>query len=120
MLLGVIRDGEFLTAAQVKRRPRNPLRADYPTPGLSPDYPAYASPLGTGMIEGRRARREDMARGHCRPQERGEGLGGVYHNERFAAKHGKPWTPPPAPAKPADDAPFVRSAPTRERLKRHG
>jgi hypothetical protein len=30
------------------------------------DLPAYKSPLGTGVIEGRAARREDMRRGNCR------------------------------------------------------
>lgn len=37
------------------------------------DLPGYRSPLGTGWIEGRRARREDMARGGVRevdPSER--------------------------------------------------
>ena len=40
------------------------------------DLPPYMSPLGTGEIDGRRARREDMARGGARevdPSERIEG-----------------------------------------------
>jgi hypothetical protein len=31
-----------------------------------PDLPAYASPLGDGMIEGRSARREHLKRNGCR------------------------------------------------------
>ncbi len=30
------------------------------------DLPGYRSPLGTGYIEGRAARREDLKRGNCR------------------------------------------------------
>lgn len=50
------------------------LRRSKPTgPYMVTDIPAYRSPLGTGVIEGRSARREDMARGECRevdPSER--------------------------------------------------
>lgn len=45
-------------------------------PYIMPDLPAYRSPLGTGVIEGRRQRREDLARGECReidPSERIDG-----------------------------------------------
>ena len=41
-------------------------RSTLPSPAIWPDIPAYRSPLGTGMIEGRRARREDLLRGNCR------------------------------------------------------
>lgn len=41
-----------------------------PAPRTGPfiwsDLRAYKSPLGTGMIEGRAARREDLKRGGCR------------------------------------------------------
>ena len=37
-----------------------------------PDTPGYRSPLGTGWIEGRRARREDLKRGNCREVDPGE------------------------------------------------
>lgn len=36
------------------------------------DLPAYKSPLGTGMVEGRAARREDLKRGNCREVDPGE------------------------------------------------
>jgi hypothetical protein len=35
-------------------------------PSVMPDLPAYASPLGDGMIEGRSARREHLKRNGCR------------------------------------------------------
>lgn len=45
---------------------------DVCAPLIVSDLPAYMSPLGTGVIDGRAARREDMKRGNCRevdPQE---------------------------------------------------
>lgn len=42
-------------------------------PYMQMDLKPYLSPLGTGVIDGRRARREDMARAGCRevdPSER--------------------------------------------------
>jgi hypothetical protein len=35
-------------------------------PLIQSDLPAYMSPLGTGLIDGRRARREDLKRNNCR------------------------------------------------------
>lgn len=35
-------------------------------PMIVSDLPAYRSPLGTGVIEGRAARREELKRNHCR------------------------------------------------------
>jgi hypothetical protein len=42
-------------------------------PCIVPDIPDYRSPLGTGVISGRRQRREDLKRAGCRevdPSER--------------------------------------------------
>lgn len=36
------------------------------------DLPGYRSPLGTGWVEGRVARREDLKRGNCREVDPGE------------------------------------------------
>lgn len=41
-------------------------------PSVMPDLPAYASPLGDGMIEGRSARREHLKKHNCREVEPGE------------------------------------------------
>lgn len=35
-------------------------------PMIQSDLPAYMSPLGTGLIDGRRARREELKRNNCR------------------------------------------------------
>jgi len=41
-------------------------------PSVMPDIPAYPSPLGDGMIEGRAARREHLKRNGCREVEPSE------------------------------------------------
>ena len=41
-------------------------------PIIVSDIPAYMSPLGTGLIDGRRARREDLKRNNCREVDPGE------------------------------------------------
>lgn len=60
------------------------------SPAVIPDTPAYKSPLGTGMIEGRAARREDLKRGNCREVDPTE-YRPAYLNEKFARKHGLPY-----------------------------
>jgi hypothetical protein len=52
--------------------PRDRPRAPSVFPSIQRDLPAYRSPLGTGTIEGRAARREDLARGGCRAVEPSE------------------------------------------------
>jgi hypothetical protein len=54
------------------------------------DLPAYKSPLGTGMIDGRAARREDLKRGNCREVDPSEHKVEGYYTERFARATGKP------------------------------
>jgi hypothetical protein len=58
----VYRDGEW--------RDRDGKPMEVPSRVVAPrvisDLPAYMSPLGTGMIDGRRARREDLKRNNCR------------------------------------------------------
>lgn len=60
------------------------------------DLPAYKSPLGTGWVEGRRARREEMARHNVREVDPSEWKGG-YRNPDFARKHGLPLSGEPLP-----------------------
>jgi hypothetical protein len=38
-------------------------------PYVHPDLPGYESPVTGLWVEGRRARREDLKRNHCRPYE---------------------------------------------------
>jgi hypothetical protein len=49
------------------------------------DLAAYKSPLGTGVIEGRYARREDLKRGNCREVDPSEFKPG-YTNPRYVEK----------------------------------
>lgn len=51
------------------------------------DLPAYKSPLGTGVIDGRSARREDLRRNNCREVDPSEHKA-VYRNPAFAKRHG--------------------------------
>lgn len=51
-------------------------------PQVRGDLKAYRSPVTGQMIEGRAARREDLARNDCREVDPSEGLGG-YQNERY-------------------------------------
>lgn len=39
---------------------------------VSGDLPGYQSPIDGAWVDGRKARREDLARNHCRPYEAGE------------------------------------------------
>lgn len=66
------------------RRPGHRKRA--PGPYIMPDLPAYRSPLGTGEVDGRYARREDMKRGRCREVDPGEVLAEPTKTKEQAAK----------------------------------
>ena len=62
-----------MQAGRLVEVPRDRPRRPSVFPSIQRDLPAYRSPLGTGWVEGRAARREDMARGGCRevdPSER--------------------------------------------------
>lgn len=62
-------------------------------PMIVRDLPAYKSPLGDGkVIEGRAARREHMKANGCREMDKSEFVP-EYWNPKFAAKHGKKYTP---------------------------
>ena len=57
------------------------------TPYIWSDLPAYKSPLGTGVVDGRTARREELKRHNCREVEPSE-FNAVYRNPKFAKKYG--------------------------------
>lgn len=59
----VWRDGQFIDK-QTGEPMEVPERVV--APRVISDTPAYMSPLGTGLIDGRAARREDLKRGDCR------------------------------------------------------
>jgi hypothetical protein len=52
--------------------PRDRPRAPSVFPSIQRDLPPYRSPMGTGWVDGRAARREDLARSGCRPVEPSE------------------------------------------------
>lgn len=43
-----------------------PERSEITAPRIQSDIKPYMSPLGTGLIDGRKARQEDLKRGGCR------------------------------------------------------
>jgi hypothetical protein len=51
------------------------------------DTPEYLSPLGTGLISGRVARREDLKRGNCREVDPSEKMGQA-RSEKWARRLG--------------------------------
>lgn len=66
-------------------------------PQIQRDFAPYRSPVGSGMIEGRAAQREDLKRHDCRIAEVGEPIvpGGKpwrphYRNPSFALPRGLP------------------------------
>lgn len=66
------------------------LRAEQAGPYIVSDLPAYKSPLGTGWVEGRAARRDEMKRHNVREVDPSE-YKPTYHNREFAKKVGKEW-----------------------------
>jgi len=59
-------------------------------PRVVSDLPAYASPLGDGMVEGRAARREHLKRNGCREVDPGE-FKPTYLNADVARRMGREW-----------------------------
>lgn len=66
----VWRDGHFRDLKT--NEPMDLPKREIATPTVISDLPAYMSPLGTGLIDGRRARREDLKRHNCREVDPGE------------------------------------------------
>lgn len=79
----VLRNGELVEKAKAPPRPGVMVMGD-----LKP----YKSPLGNGWVDGRRARREELARSGCREVDPSE-YKPQYQNQRFAERHGLPYTP---------------------------
>ena len=72
--------------------------SDLPMPYIRSDLPAYESPVTGKLIEGRAARREDLARSGCREVDPSE-YKPVYKNYEFCQKKRLPYmggdVPPP-------------------------
>ena len=73
-------------------------RSDLAFPYIRGDLPAYRSPVTGKLIEGRAARREDLARSGCREVDPSE-YKPIYKNYEFCQKHRLPYmgadVPPP-------------------------
>ena len=89
MTVYVWRDGLGFVDRKTGARMEVP-EGELSAPAVVPDLPGYLSPLGTGLIEGRAARREDLKRGNCREVDPSE-FKPAYRSERFAQKHGRPF-----------------------------
>jgi hypothetical protein len=96
----VWRDGKF-----VDKRSGEPMLSDEKRnspeiclPYIRSDLPGYVSPVTGKWIEGRAARREDLARTGCREVDPSEHKP-IYQNYAFCQKHRKPYmggdVPPP-------------------------
>lgn len=81
MTIYVLRDGKLVEKSEAQRAEAFHYWRD---------LPAYKSPLGDGVIEGRAARKEHLKRNNCREVDPSE-FRPVYRNERFARKHGLPF-----------------------------
>ena len=74
--------------------PGRPRRAAGPY--VASDLPAYKSPLGTGVVDGRAARREDLKRNNCREVDPGE-FKPVFRDAKFCKQAGIEQTGDPLP-----------------------
>lgn len=77
-------------------------------PYIMGDLPAYKSPLGTGVIEGRAARREDLKRGGCREVDPSERVYQPRTSQQLAEQR--------AYLKARDSSPYRMDPGTAERL----
>lgn len=80
------------------------------SPMIRSDLPSYISPITKKPVEGRAARREDLARSGSRPVDPSE-YKPVYHNKKYAESAGGEWQPR---AKPDLGEGYVRRKPTLE------
>lgn len=62
------------------------------SPMIRSDLPSYISPITKKPVEGRAARREDMARSGSREVDPSE-YKPVYHNKKYAESAGGEWQP---------------------------
>src|SRR4051794_38364019 len=82
--------GKLVEVPYTRDLPRPPSVAPY----VRGDLPAYKSPRGTGWIDGRAARREDLKRGNCREVDPSEYRATVW-NKDSALTSGLPHEPRP-------------------------
>ena len=81
----VLRGTEWIDPVSGEAMPI-PERNGICAPQVVPDTPAYASPITGEIIEGRRARREDLTKHNC--VEAGDMPKREFRSEKFAKKYG--------------------------------
>lgn len=90
-------DRDTYYATKAARAPRKAAEG-LPMPYVRGDIPTYISPITNKPVEGRRARREDLARSGCREVDPSE-CRPTYKNYEFCQKRGLPYldtdVPPP-------------------------
>lgn len=87
----VWKNGGFRDPATNEPMPM-PRRRAVCAPQVVPDTPAYASPITGEIIEGRRARREDLKKHGCiEAGDMPRRNNGLCKDEKFARKHGLRW-----------------------------
>lgn len=87
----VWKDGGFRDPASGEAMPLT-YSGQICAPTVISDLPAYRSPITGEWVDGRRARREDLAKHDCREAGDLPRLnGGKVRNKDFAKKHGLPW-----------------------------
>lgn len=82
--------GEMVEIAYDRDLPRPP--STFPT--IQRDLAPYKSPLGTGWVDGRRARREELKRSGCREVDPSE-FKPVLWDQAKAQANGMAYEPPP-------------------------
>lgn len=84
------RNGQWIDKATGEPAPRSftERKNSITKPKLCSDIPAYKSPIGGYVVEGRAARREDLKRNNCREVDPTENR--VAYSEEFAKKKGLP------------------------------
>ena len=68
-----------------------------PVPMIQSDLPSYISPITHRAVDGRRARRDDLARSGSRPVDPSE-YKPTYHNKKYAESAGGEWEQRKAPS----------------------
>jgi hypothetical protein len=83
----VIERGVVYVMRHGKLVPKDEAPQRHAGPYVQSDIPAYKSPLGNGVIDGRSARREELKRNNCREVDPSEWRP-TYRNPNFAQKRG--------------------------------
>jgi len=101
-------NGNWIEYDPVEAKAARAKRASI-APMIWRDIPAYKSPLGDGVIEGRAARREHLKATGCREVDPSEWKP-VYNSEKRAIENGADWAPKQTTIAPEEGTSFERKA----------